>query len=806
MPVKLYKLYKLYNIKKFLLKLLLHCFIMYSVDYAKVAIEERKKMLENAQYKLKISYSDKELQKNTKNLYSHYMTTSTKPLKDKEKIESTFKLNEVQKKKLQYLFDSAYSDEYILLWLAKELTNNIHLDSNISNKAREVILRQWFRKLNIIGQGAEGITMLTKHAGLDVDFVMKTAQKQGADYKNSKELQKLKDDGRKSMIHEFIVGVYGLNKLRTEHHIPNFAYIFGVFDCGIGNSKNINQSFCVAMKTADNKRIIPNRFVIYENIKSAESFSNVIENKESIKNIFNYYLQCVLACYSAYKITDFTHYDLHTDNVMIRPLPTKYSKTKTKILPTIHFPHPDLFLEVEHVATIIDYGFSHIAVNVSNFDEFEHSVKDSVPVPYNKNDKALLGVDKMVVDKRIPVGVATELGFTYGISGRKSNPSYDFFKLLMSILFGLFNKNRVKEASDIFEPLFRVFNAKDPFTSDTIYSYSEYFGGLVEQEEKHLNINIQEYVNKCIDIANSKFPGMVHKKYNESYSFDCTSPKNLCLKRYDSKYTKKNPLQTIDLYNSSLQSIYYNETKTKTEYDQDVIKNAIKEYVDEIQMNMDILNKTYSNVRYLYEELISVISSKIDIVKNKKRKRITEQTALDNYNILTEFIVHINNFDFKDSEIILSKSMMYFDTVSSYINQFRAIESDVEFLEKAYTDMFPKAPIAIIQDIDNVLNNHYNEFLKIYIKRKTSIDFMEKMISIDSAISKSEVEVKSTRRMKKSKFVNNYTSVRNNNKMELDEISYFTKFVKTDPMNSVGWSMFINFCKSLVAEYSTINP
>jgi hypothetical protein len=772
---------------------------MYSLEYAKVALEERKRMLENNQYKLKISYSDKELQKNTNNLYSHYMTTAKKPLKDKEKIESTFKLNDIQKKKLQYLFDSAYSDEYILLWLAKELSNNIHLDSNISKETKDIILRQWFRKLNIIGQGVEGITLLTKHAGLDVDFVMKTAQKQGSDYKNTKELKKLKDDGRKSMIHEFIVGVYGLNKLRTEYHIPNFAYIFGVFDCGIGNSKNINQSFCVAMKTVDNKRIIPNRFVIYENIKSAESLSKVIDDKESIKNIFNYYLQCVLACYSGYKITDFTHYDLHSDNIMIRPLPTKYSKTKSKILPTIHFPHPDVFLEVENVATIIDYGFSHIGVNVGNFDEFDHSVKDSVAVPYNKNDKALLGLDKMVVDKRIPVGVATELGFTYGISGRKSNPAYDFFKLLMSILVALFNKNRVKESSEIFEPLFRVFNSKDAFTPDVIYSYSEYFGALIEQEDSHLNINIQEYVNKCIDIANSKFPGMVHKKYNESYSFDCASPKNLCLKKYDSKYTKKNPIQTIDLYNNSLQSIYYNETKTNTEYDQEVIKNAIKEYIGDIQMNIDNLTKTYSLVRYLYEELITNISNNLT---NKKRK----QSALDNYNILTEYIVHINNFTFEETEVILSKSVSYFDTVSSYINQFRAIEADVEFLEKAYSKMFPKAPSRFIEEIDNILNNHYKEFLKIYIKRKTSVDFMEKMISIDSAISKSEVEVKSTRRMQKSKFVNNYTSVRNNNKLELDEISYFTKFIKTNPMNNTGWSMFINFCKSLVAEYSTIKP
>jgi hypothetical protein len=299
---------------------------------------------------------------------------------------------------------------------------------------------------------------------------------------------------------------------------------------------------------------------------------------------------------------------------------------------------------------------------------------------------------------------------------------------------------------------------------------------------------------------------MIHKKYNESYSFDCTSPKNLCLKKYDSKYTKKNPIQTVDLYNNSLISIYYNETKTKTEYDQEIIKLAIKDYIDEIQTNIDILSKTYSIVRQLYEELISTISNNIDITKNKKRKRISGQMTLDNYNILSEFIVHINNFDFRNSENILIKSQMYFENVNSYINQFRAIEADVEFLEKAYTEMFPRAPSKFIEEIDNVLNTHYKEFLKIYIRRKTSIDFMEKMISIDSSISKSEVEVKSTRRMQKSKFVNSYTSLRNSNNMELDEVSYFTKFIKSNIVYAESWTIFINLCKSLVAEYSIIIP
>ena len=777
---------------------------MYSLEYLSHAVKERSRLLEDSYYKSKISHSDKELQLNATNLYTHYLKDMTTPLpeKEKKKIEQTFKLNNVQTKKLQYLFDSAYSDEYILLWLAKELSENIYIDPSISNKMRENMLRQWFRKLSIIGQGEEGVTLLTKHAGLDVDFVMKTFHKKRG-YNNLK-LQEQKQNGRKSMIHEFVVGLYGLNKLRTEYHIPNFAYVFGMFDCGFSKDlTNIRQCFCVAMKSADNKRVIPNRFIIYENInntKSSPDFGTFLE-KDTIKNIFNYYLQCVFACYSAYKISGFTHYDLHIDNVMIRSLPTNYSTSKSKILPTIHYPYPDIFLEVENVATIIDYEYSHISVNVSDLEEFDHSVKDSVPVPYNKNDKTLLGVDKMVVEKKIPIGVASEIAFSVGISGRKPNPMYDFFKLLLSILFSLFNYNRITEAK-MFEPLFRFFNSTDPFTKEVIMKYNESFGGLIEQENFPLNLDPQEYLNRCMDIATSKFPGMVHKKYNNSLSFDCSSPKNLCLKKYDSKFSRKNPLQTVDIYNQSLVSIYYNELKSENKYDEDVITRAIKEYINDLKINMDDLAETFMYIKKLFELMIKTV---YDNITHNKKKRGIGQRSLNIYNVLSEFLTNIDKFYYDSVVDMLELISRYYDRVNAFITQFRALEADIEFLEKAYAKFYPKESKNFIRDIDNILNKYYNDFLKIYIKRKTSLEFLEKILSVDSSITKSMGEVKSSRRYKKSKPINNYMSERNSN--DLSNLgAYFTNFIKADVNNASKWQNFASLCKYYFADYSSVIP
>lgn len=781
---------------------------MYSVEYMNDAIDERKKLLQDPHYIAKIKHSKQELQMNANKLFVHYINSLSQPtdntlLQDANKILA---LNDIQSKKLQYLFDSSYSDEYILLWLGNELKQNIYIDKTISQNFRENLTRQWFRKLNIIGRGQNGVAIETTHTGVEVDFVIKTST-QMRDLDDVK-LSNIKVDPRKEkikskskIIQEFIIGAYGLNKLRTQYHIPNFSYVFGMFDCGFALAGGVSNSFCVALRDVEKRRVLPNSFIIYENIKSSKSFSEILQN-ESIKNIFNYFIQCVFACYSAYKLIDFTHYDLHTENVMIRPLPDKYARTNSKMLPTIHYPHPNVYLEVENVATIIDYGYSHMSISTN---EFEHSYKDSVNIPLNENDKKLLGTDKLVANKKVPFGVIGKKEFLFGILGKKSSPNYDFFKLLTMIIYGLYLNKRQSDIM-LFEPLFRFFNSKDPFNAKTIEQYYTNYSALIEKSTELNQLNPSEFVTKCLEIASKKFPNMVHTRYNGSFSFDCSTPNNLCLKKNGNLANES--INSADFYNDSLISIYYNTIKEKKKYESTIIKEAFSKYLEELQYSMNNIGAVFDNIKKNYLMLHDIILNNLGLDFNviSKRRKIKKVKELNIYNILFEFLANISDFSVGDIDQTLEILQMYYMEVSSYIAQFRALETDVDFLEKAYDALQPTSKKAVISKLNDTLNQYHQEFLDFYIKRKTSIEFFEKLIEMDEKSSTSVAQYKSTRRIGTPRYINKNLSERNKSKDTSNNISYISRLIETNTEFAKNWKIFVKLSKYLYAEYSSMTP
>ena len=76
------------------------------------------------------------------------------------------------------------------------------------------------------------------------------------------------------------------------------------------------------------------------------------------------YLQVLNPLNLAYKKFDFTHYDLHSENVLIQELPYPIS---------IPFYHPDgrtLYLRTNFLARIIDYGTAHVKIEGQHFGVF----------------------------------------------------------------------------------------------------------------------------------------------------------------------------------------------------------------------------------------------------------------------------------------------------------------------------------------------------------------------------------------------------------------------------------------------------
>jgi hypothetical protein len=76
------------------------------------------------------------------------------------------------------------------------------------------------------------------------------------------------------------------------------------------------------------------------------------------------FLQVIAALGDARDLCDFCHYDLHAGNVLIRDLPKSITQS------TVYIPYRGFYIGTEKVSTVIDYGFSHLRVNGSNFGKY----------------------------------------------------------------------------------------------------------------------------------------------------------------------------------------------------------------------------------------------------------------------------------------------------------------------------------------------------------------------------------------------------------------------------------------------------
>ena len=117
-------------------------------------------------------------------------------------------------------------------------------------------------------------------------------------------------------IREYYIGINILNKLR--YLIPTFVYTFGAFYCPktIGHNKlPIKNPLSIL---CENTTGANTAFVVYEKIPG-ETIRNLLKkDKLTFKQFLNIFIQLLLGLEVAQREARFTHFDLHSDNVMIR--------------------------------------------------------------------------------------------------------------------------------------------------------------------------------------------------------------------------------------------------------------------------------------------------------------------------------------------------------------------------------------------------------------------------------------------------------------------------------------------------------
>lgn len=201
-------------------------------------------------------------------------------------------------------------------------------------------IRQYIHNLRQIGNpSAEGYAMLADFENANDMFVIKVSR----------------DPTDDKLIHELIVGLYGTNRLRS--YVPNFSYVYGGFKCLppiINQETKEVATWCLNNNNAVN-------YVVYENIAPSVTLAKYLETCTG-REFLIIYMQIIYALILA-KLIDFTHYDLHYENILVRTVSHDSTQSSSPNFQIAYNTERGAeYITAQVVATFIDYGFSHITI------------------------------------------------------------------------------------------------------------------------------------------------------------------------------------------------------------------------------------------------------------------------------------------------------------------------------------------------------------------------------------------------------------------------------------------------------------
>lgn len=215
--------------------------------------------------------------------------------------------------------------------------------SEIGSLYHNELLRKYITHLKQIGaESANGYALLGDFGKIKGMFVEKVSR----------------DPNNDDLLHELIVGLYGTNKARN--YIPNFAYIYGGFKCSppvIDPETKQLTSWCLDNTNAVN-------YILYENVAPAVSMKEYLESCTP-QDFLNIYMQVLYSLRLGHKLFDFTHYDLHHENILIRDYKIHHQNRVFQIL--YETENGNEYLTANKIATFIDVGYSHIQHNNNHF-------------------------------------------------------------------------------------------------------------------------------------------------------------------------------------------------------------------------------------------------------------------------------------------------------------------------------------------------------------------------------------------------------------------------------------------------------
>lgn len=376
------------------------------------------------------------------------------------------------------------------------------------------------------------------------------------------------------LTHETFVGLFGLNPLRRKG-IPNFSFVYGAFE----SSPPIIDTDCKKILAWGTRTPVKEQILysIFENTNHVETLTESCKN-DSYDAILSYFLQVVLALKAANDYCHFTHYNLHTKNVLMRRMGTGPGSSLPFDIEYNLDNKQKLFIRSPKgiIASIQEYSTSYIYVNVDKAPQgFGYNNYDELPFE-----------DKGIYNKSFVIG--------------------DIYKLLLTILAICYTDN--KTAYNHLKPLFSFFSSEN---LETIFEEQKESFFHLPIYEKSESLKIDDFLN----FALKKFEnsGIVH--YKESL-IPILRTSGTCFERdsFFLEVSKKTdayciPRTTIQLYDYiKYFASLYSETSNK-KYIQQINKTAEffeKEFTESIngmeKARLDSISETL-NSRFILHEI-----------------------------------------------------------------------------------------------------------------------------------------------------------------------------------------------------------
>ena len=231
-------------------------------------------------------------------------------------------------------------------------------------------IQKWIKKMvKISVNSKEGFIYITNFSS-DIEVVVKVAQK---------------SNGLESKLREYFIGIKSLNKLRCL--IPTFVYTIGAF------------LYPKPTKTGKLQNETKNEnttFVVYEKIDGETISSLLKKDKLTFKQFLNIFIQLLLGLEVAQREARFTHFDLHSDNVMIRQNDVASYNVHLD-MSTYSIMNP------EFIPVIIDFGASTCFIEnryIGSYDYIKYGMLNFM-VPGYDMYKFLVYCARKTIDKEL---------------------------------------------------------------------------------------------------------------------------------------------------------------------------------------------------------------------------------------------------------------------------------------------------------------------------------------------------------------------------------------------------------------------